>query len=290
MSYLKREGIMLCYPAEEKRVKKLPELFIAQPKLNGERCRVEWYDDRPILLSSYGNEFKGLDHITNALVQFMPKDVKWDGELYTHGWSRERIHSAVSRKKNASSDALDIQYHIFDYQDFEKPQIQRCADIAEWFHFTQSDPVYPVIQKVETFRTSQSEWIEHCQSCIEKGYEGIILRHPYALYEEKRSVNCLKFKPTEYDDYTIIGFNQEGDIHGVEKESLGSFVVTSDEGTQFSVGTGPALTRERREHYWKYRHELLGHLLTVKHEALKTTNNIPIATVAVQVKDWRNFK
>lgn len=285
--YLHREGIMLCYPAEANRVKKLPDLFIAQPKLNGDRCRVEWYDGAPVLLSSYGNEFKGLNHITSALLQFMPPGIPWDGELYVHGWPRERIHSAVSRKKNVSQNTAGIQFHIFDYQDHEVPQIQRCANLAKWFSFADSDPVYPAIQMVNTFRSSQSEWVEHCSECIENGYEGIILRHPYALYEEKRSVNCLKFKPTEKDEYTIVGFNQEIDIHGVPKESLGSFVVTSDEGTQFAVGTGPALTRDKREHYWRYRHELLGYTLIVKHEKLKTTNNVPVATVAVEVKNWR---
>jgi len=289
--YLHRSGIMLCYPAEEKRILKLPELFIAQPKLNGERCRVEWFDGEPILLSSYGNQFKGLDHITRLLKEFFPPDICWDGELYVHGWSRERIHSAVSRKVNANPDAAAIQFHIFDYQEFEgatTAQITRCAKLYELFSWADADPVYPYIQLVKTTRSSRSEWLDDCAEYISQGYEGIILRHPYAIYQDKRSPNILKYKPTETDEYTITGFNQEIDIHGAFKDSLGSFIVTGDDGTKFSVGTGPALTREKREHYWRYRNSLLGQTLVVKHEKMTTTNNIPIATVAVRVKDWRN--
>jgi len=276
MAYLTRENIMLCYPADTKRLAKLPETILAQPKLNGERCRVEWFQDSPVLLSSYGNEFKYLDHIKDELRNY--PEVCWDGELYVHGWSRERIHSAVSRKKVANADSKLIQFHIFDIQESSLPQCERIKLAEKFISVGQT-----AVLTIPTLTITRDLWLNYCKFYIEQGYEGIILRCPDAKYEMKRSTSILKFKPTEHDIYEIIGYEQEVAITGQVKESLGSFLVTSDEGTVFSVGTGPSLTKELRAKYWFERDSLIGKQLKVKHELLKTTNSVPVACVAVEV-------
>lgn len=278
MTFLQRENIQLCYPADDKRISRLPDIILVQPKLNGERCRVEWFDNEPILLSSYGNEFKYLDHIKAALKR-LPVQRPWDGELYVHGWSRERIHSAVSRKKNSNNDSASIQFHIFDVQDTVRLQIKRNEILADLFKLNESD----ALEVVPTAVIDKKDWLSVCTFYIQEGYEGIILRDPRALYQNKRLSTILKFKPTEHDTYQIVGVAQEVSQYGELKESLGSFLVTSDEGTVFRVGTGPSLTKELREHYWKVRESLPGKMLKVKHELLRTTNDIPIACVAVEV-------
>lgn len=278
MTFLQRENIQLCYPADDKRISRLPNIILVQPKLNGERCRVEWFDNEPILLSSYGNEFKYLDHIKAALKR-LPVQRPWDGELYVHGWSRERIHSAVSRKKNSNNDSASIQFHIFDVQDTVRLQIKRNEILADLFKLNESD----ALEVVPTAVIDKKDWLSVCTFYIQEGYEGIILRDPRALYQNKRLSTILKFKPTEHDTYQIVGVAQEVSQYGELKESLGSFLVTSDEGTVFRVGTGPSLTKELREHYWKVRESLPGKMLKVKHELLRTTNDIPIACVAVEV-------
>ena len=276
MAFLKREGIMLCYPADDKRLAKLPKTVLVQPKLNGERCRVEWFHGEPVLLSSYGNEFKYLDHIKEELVKY--PELEWDGELYVHGWSRERVHSAVSRKVTTNTDSALVQFHIFDVQDHSLTQLSRLKVAAQTVDIAQTK-----VLTVPTLSIQRELWLEYCKFYIEQGYEGIIIRCPDAKYEMKRSTSILKFKPTEHDIYEIIGYEQEVAITGEVKESLGSFLVTSDEGTVFSVGTGPSLTKFLREHYWKNRDELIGKSLKVKHELLKTTNSVPVACVAVEV-------
>lgn len=77
-----------CSPTQhqERRVAQLGERFFLQPKLNGERCWVEWFNrETPMLISSYGNELN-LPHITAALIQQNPsKASALMGELYIHG-------------------------------------------------------------------------------------------------------------------------------------------------------------------------------------------------------------
>ena len=279
--FLKRSNIMLCYPADEKRISKLPNTVFAQPKLNGERCRVEWFHGEPVLLSSYGNEFKYLDHIKDALRKL--PEMLWDGELYVHGWSRERIHSVVSKKKNVSANVLEMQFHIFDIQDPEHTQSIRNKVIESWVKAHLLNCEQETLCYVPTAVIDKTTWLDCCKHYIAQGYEGIILRSPGGGYEMKRSTNILKFKPTEHDIYQIVGFDQEVAITGQLKESLGSFLVTSDEGTVFSVGTGPSLTKELRAKYWAERDSLVGKQLKVKHELLRTTNSVPVACVAVEV-------
>lgn len=143
MSFLKRQNVMLAHPATEKRILGFPLLqvddgkyqrqFFHQPKLNGERCRVEWVADNPYFISSYGNEFRFLNHLNDQvkrLADRLGKQLRHDGEVYVHGWSRERIDSALRRKVNVSEDSVNLEYHMFDIQDYEKMQYARLHELG----------------------------------------------------------------------------------------------------------------------------------------------------------------
>lgn len=288
---LKRENIMLCYPAEERRVARcaVDGVVIAQPKLNGERCRVEWFAGEPVLVSSYGNVFKGLDHITAAIAEaseLTGMNYPYDGELYVHGWSREQIHSVVSRKENAHPLAGQMEFHIFDVQLFGIPQVKRLLMLD---HLDADIPTGP-LKRVPSYRCpvkrtmEQWGWVEYCREFINRGFEGIILRNPFAYYEMKRTVNCLKYKPTELDEYEIVSVVEAISIEGEPKGMVGAFQVRGDDGTLFEVGAGKIKHKERIE-LWQKRQKLTGMLLVVKHEAITTVGGVPVACVAVNVKE-----
>jgi ATP-dependent DNA ligase len=275
----KREGIMLCNPATEKAVRRLGDTMFAQPKLNGERCRIEWFHDWPILLSSYGNEFKFLNHIIEAIHEHFKYDQKpLDGELYKHGWSRERIHSAASRKVNENPDTPDLEFHIFDYQS-PGSQWQRINTLVVKKGIGSFEE--PLIYVPYTIVTPDN-WMEQAYKYTEEGYEGIILRGAIWEYEMKRSTHMLKFKPTEEDEYTILGVYEAISQEGNPKGMVGSFSVYGDDNIEFYVGAGK-LTHSERVRYWENRGEIKGSILKVKHEKIKTVNGIPICAVAVEV-------
>ena len=140
--FSRREGIQLAYPAEEKRILAFPLLemadgtkkrqFFHQPKLNGGRVRTEWFNKVPCLLSSEGNEYRFLELIQKDLIilsTYLEEEIKYDGEGYVHGWSRERIDSALRQKKSKSDDSNLLEYHIFDVQE-EKPQYARLHKLG----------------------------------------------------------------------------------------------------------------------------------------------------------------
>ena len=274
-----RENIMLCYPTDEGRIHRLGPQIFADPKLNGERCRVEWFHNEPILISSFGNQFWNMDHITDALKELAKKEgqLPWDGELYKHGWGFSRIHSACSRKVNINPDTARLEFHIFDYQDPHVQQWYRASSLLRVKeYFSRTDP----LQVVERLIINNEDWAEAALTYCDQGYEGTVLRSFTGMYVMKRNTSILKYKPTEKDEYLIIG-TKEGT--GWAEGMLGSFLVRGEDDTVFSVGSGKTLTKPRREKFWKIREELPGKMLLTKHEKLKTRLGKPVGAVAMEV-------
>lgn len=295
--FAKREGIMLAHPADQKRVSNFPLMeladgskerkFFHQPKLNGERARIEWFDREPYLISSYGNAFKFLDDI-KAQLSILSNELhlcyKFDGEIYKHGWSRERIDSALRRTKNKNPETCMLEYHIFDYQteDINDLQYNRLHTLG-FIEQTVNRLGLQNIKIVPYGICSEVDWVHHCGCYCEEGYEGVILRNPFGSYVTKRSPDLLKFKPTETDTYKIVAVNEATTSDTNEpKGMVGSFTVIGDDGVIFDVGAGK-LTHDKRLAYWRHRADLLNKMLLVKHELLKTTGQVPIAAVTVDV-------
>lgn len=289
---------MLAYPAEEKRIRNFPlmeqedgtkkRMMFHQPKLNGERGRIEWFDDTPYIMSSYGNDFRFIEHIQHEIIELAMKTgdkMRLDGEIYVHGWSREEIDSALRRTKNKSARTKELQFHIFDYQGTEAKQYERLhklGEIDQLLHQLGSS----FLKIVDYGVCSEDNWLTFCGDYCENGYEGIILRNPFAEYEEKRIPGLLKFKPTETDSYVIVGINEAISQDGIPKGMVGAFtVLAKDEpgaNVTFDVGAGK-LKHDKRKLYWDNQDKIVGKMLLVKHEILRTTNGVPIAAVAVDV-------
>jgi ATP-dependent DNA ligase len=285
----KQVGIMKAKPITERLAAALGKDCFAQPKLRGQRCRVNWVGDKPLLTSSYGNPFYYLGHIEDELKEHFFR-IPLDGELYYHDpeFTQQHINSILNRTKNPHPDAQRISLHVFDL----------VANDFQWSRLTQLDTIFSDksvshVVKVPYQLIKTSEWPTHTADYLSQGYEGIILRSlsghyvPLNPLEDAKRPSCLlKFKPSEKDEYLIIDMI-EG--KGWATGMLGSFVVVSPEGgASFSVGTGRELTKAKRQSWWNQRNELIGKaMLVVKHEPITTDNGIPICTVAYEVKKVR---
>ena len=280
-----RTGVMLAYPGDQGRISRLGDRVFAQPKLKGERCRVEWFGGDPVLLSSYGNEFTCLPHIKDALMQFSESKIPFDGELYDHGKpfdGTDGIHSICSRRTNPHPNYKAIQFHIFDIQWEDKSQWWRIHQLnlfKDNFLF-EGTP----LELVTTSVINSGDWLPLMNEYVQDGYEGIILRNPIGLYIPKKNVGLIKVKPTEEDEYTIIEVLEAYSIQGNPKRMVGSFRVRDKEGVIFKAGAGK-LTHFQRERYWDSRGDLIGKTLVIKHEPDKTKGGIPICAVTVRIKE-----
>lgn len=277
----KREGVMLAYPADEGRISRLGSSYIIQPKFKGERCRVEWFHNEPVLISSYGNEFKFLTHITEGLKKLpLSFQLPFDGEIYKHGWNQGRINSAANRKVNENEDSKQLEFHIFDLQLSMKQVLRLGVLVGIKQHQTFS---WPLVVVESIVPTSKDQWKELTLHYVEQGYEGIIFRKLDGIYTPKRNTSLLKFKPTETDEYKICEVLEAIDKNGERKNTLGAFLVRSkDETVSFKVGAGK-LNHLEREQLWERRETLIGKILEVKHEMTRTEKGIPDCAVAVRV-------
>ncbi len=216
----KRRDILLAHTVEEKYLDRFPQRFFAQRKLRGRRCRVRWVDSTPILLSSEGNIIHFMEHIQGALLG-LPM-LPWDGELYVHDWSQEKINGVTKRSVNRHEESWSVEYHIFDLI-VDATQEQRLKGLDA---FTL---LFPLVQ-IETHTISRDQWLPMLSEFLAEGYEGIILRHPEGKYISQspayRSPQMLKYKPSETDTYRIVGVTEgEGWAAGM----LGAFVVVGED-------------------------------------------------------------
>lgn len=273
MARLERKGIMLAHPLTTVKLASFYPKCLGQPKLNGERCRVEWFEGEPLLFSSYGNEFAFKETI-KAELRMMPR-LKYDGELYVHGWSRDKIASIANRKKNQHPEDDLLQFHVFDHQG-DSYQTHRLIDLSklQWSE---------AVQKVDTFVVTPQAIGAYTQEMLNRGYEGLILRHPTGSYEMKRSNYLLKHKPTKVDYYWVDGVNEAVSEDGEAKGMVGSFNVLGKERIIFSVSAGKMTHAERKE-IWE-KQLWYNKWLKVKHEKIKTSHGIPVSCVALALVD-----
>ena len=115
---------------------------------------------------------------------------------------------------------------------------------------------------------------------IKQKYEGIIVRHLYADYREKRSVYLMKFKPKKKDIYDIVGWNEEISMEGEPKGRIGSLILSSQTGDTFSVGAG--LNDQEKSELWEIRGLLAGMKAMVHYQHL-TNKQIPKGTFDIEI-------
>ena len=273
----KREGIMLCYPFEEKRLEKWGVPVIIQPKLDGLRCRAVYShrESRWVLLSSEKNEIVSVPHINEGL-RDAPQDKEFDGELYCHGLDFSKIMSIVHRSTSLHSGSAEIQFHVFDLVN-ELPQLARMRNLRSL-----ADSMPPSIQYVKSVLGSGLDFVtREYEKILKEDYEGIIVRHFDGAYVRRRSTQVMKFKPKQSDWYPIIGYQEEKTQYGIPKGRLGALVCQNELEDEFNVGTG--FTHEQRHDLWRIRDKLVGKICHVAYQHITSGRNVPRFPVFIEV-------
>jgi DNA ligase-1 len=81
---------------------------------------------------------------------------------------------------------------------------------------------------------SYEECQKYFESCVQSGYEGVIVKDLHGEYEFKRSNSWIKIKPTNTEDLKVVGV-EEG--NGKYAGRIGAFVVDRN-GVKVRVGSG----------------------------------------------------
>jgi len=263
----KRAGVMLCYPFEEKRLLKWSPPYVVQPKLDGVRCRAVWADELNsyVLLSSTQHQIVSVPHIVAALNK-SGLTTELDGELYCHGMSFEDIYGRTARTVNEHLDSEAIEFHIFDIIT-EGSQLARMT----WLYAHVFEQ--PLVAVPFKLCSDLDEIMAHYVQILNKGYEGIIVRHIDAPYKRARSTFMMKFKPKKEDYYNVLGSVEEVDKFGKPKGSLGALICAGNDNTEFRVGSG--FNQDQRQKLWIERENLPGHLVRVEYQHITPGRGVP---------------
>lgn len=162
--------------------------------------------------SRKGEKIISAPHIFESLISLFSiyPDLILDGELYNHDYRFQlnEIISLVRKTVHITEDDLSlsrkkVKYYIYDGYNFLnisnesnfKNRLNGLKDIIRDFKY---------IELVEhNIAYNEKDVFKVYQDYLDDGYEGCVVRLD-APYENKRSSNCLKLKPEDDDEGTII--------------------------------------------------------------------------------------
>jgi DNA ligase-1 len=204
----------------QKQKKKLKYPCFIQPKLDG--YRMIYDSNKKTMTTRQGKDFVIVKESGLLLEELerIPNGWILDGELYVHSdLSFENLGVLRKTKSLTESEKMNLQkieYHIYDCIDSNKTFEER------WDSLQVFQNQFQKIIIVETKKVfSENEILEIHPQFVQQGYEGSILRNKDGLYLEKnRSYDLLKLKDFMDAEFEIVGFTNELDTSGEDKNLI----------------------------------------------------------------------
>ena len=261
-----------------KHEKKLKGRVLLEPKLDGVRvvaiCDVD--RDEVVLMSRNGKELANFPHINQQfedMLDQLSESMVFDGEIMSENF--QVLMREIHRKDGAKTE--DAVLNLFD-----------CLTLKE---FKTGGSVKPITERktmLESFRlganmerveyvacdlTEDSDrFLDYNKLCVDRGYEGIMVKPIAGAYECRRSTLWLKVKPFIEVSLTVVA-TEEGTGRNAGK--LGALIVEgTDMGKFIRTNVGSGLTDSDRESYWRDRDKLIGQVIEVRADAITQNQDV----------------
>lgn len=223
--------------------------FIGQWKINGLRCFVSAEVNtndmfRPIRLkfqSREGTYWNSLNYLEDYLLgvidhklldKMVDEHYILDGEVYLPGHSVNEINHFV-KDSNCPENKL-IQYWCYDIAIEDTIQSERRNILVQY----QSQHIKSFIDRKSHLNNKEKFIVLPCfdvhkdetslflrDKFIEIGFEGLIMRNPYAEYQYgKRNNSMIKYKKSTDGKFTIVDIKPEG----IKRSNIPLFVCKND--------------------------------------------------------------
>ena len=184
------------------------------------------YWDGRQLWSRQGN----IIHAPDYFLAELPRDIPLDGELWIgHGKFEETI--SIVR-----SEIPDDRWKRVHFMVFDAPQAKGAFEQRMQFlrgTFPRDNRFVRVV--VQERCQGAAQLLAERDRVVRLGGEGLMLRQPESYYEAGRSPTLLKVKPYDDAEATVIAHEPgKGKFAG----KLGAIRVQTDDGRQFSIGSG----------------------------------------------------
>jgi len=233
-----------------------------QRKYDGNRCLITRANGEIIAYSRNGKPINSIDHILSGLDLQDGETI--DGELYCHGESLQKIVSLIKRKQPESKK---IRFNLYDYVS-DKPFTERLKEIQRFNHES--------IDIVETIPVSDlADVMDLLKQFRDDGYEGAIVRHGSAGYQDgRRSSSLLKVKEWLDMEFPVIDIKES-------KDGWALLRCVAPNGNIFGVTCHGDVSY--KQHVLKNKEYYIGNLITIEFAYL-TKDGIPFHPIA---KAWR---
>ena len=246
-----------------------------QPKLNG--VRACWLGDR-LQSRSYGRDEsllwdeRVLPHIFEALKQF--PSCFFDGELYLHGWSLQKINSCARvTSTTPHKEHLSLQFHIFDLIS-DEPYYRRLEKLQA---LNEKPGFNSPLFLVETIFCHDENFGDLCyRNWKANNFEGSIYRNMNAHYgfehdcpnQENRWSHLVKRKERLDMEVECIGVVESEKFVAIKEPHVKSLILRTDRGIVFNAGGG--LSHDERIRFLESPPE--GCLVRISYDSLSETH------------------
>lgn len=228
-----------------------------QPKLDGYRCLARRQGSEIILLSRRNSTFV-LPHISETLMDLLNDGDVFDGELYIHGVSLNRIDSLIDRPQEGTQL---IEYHVYD-----SPSEETFADRISYVYakLGRQRRAGNVVMVETTPVASEAELMAMFARRLDADYEGSMLRFGGVGYESgRRSDKLLKLKAEEDAEFPIVSVSQG-------HNGIAILRCMTAAGNEFDVtAPGPVADKQLA---WTNREQLIGKMVTVTYAYFTETD------------------
>lgn len=242
---------------------------MVQPKLNG--VRALWLGNK-LQSRSYGLE-EGLvwcedtlPEIHEALKPF--ENYYFDGELYVHGWSLQKVNSCARIKSvKPHRNSFKLQYHIFDLIS-DEPFFDRSEKLLA-LKDKLSHPLY----LVETVFCHSENFGDLCyRRWKSEGFEGMMYRDLNAHYgfehncpRQDNRWSCLVKRKESLDmECECLGVVESDAFVNIKEPHIASLQLRTEEGVVFNASSG--LTNYEKIEF--YRNPPIGCLVRISYDSL----------------------
>lgn len=245
-----------------------------QPKFDGHRCLAIRGEQGVQLFTRKGDQVVTCGHLIEQLMQVMPPNTTFDGELYIHGVAVTTIGGYIKREQEGTKQLCFVMYDMVS----PEPFVERIARLCHIVQVSGRESLH--LARTQSV-TGMDDVMRFQEECIANGYEGAMLRHGTTGYEPgARSSSLLKVKTFVDGEVTIVGCKQgRGNYEGAAV-----FECLTDDNNPVDV-TAPGDMPTKRQ-FWTDRERYVGKRLTIKYQKLtETANPVPFQPVAKGILD-----
>jgi len=255
-----------------------PKGLMMSEKLNGVRAvwtgkELKSRSDKPIYAPSW-------------FLKTLPINVPLNGELFLNRGKFEDTTSIVKKKVPINNEWKKVKFMAFNTPT-TKPikfsnRYNKLKSLESIICENLKDCPFQLVSQTEV--KNKNHLKKEYNRVLELGGEGMMLRNPNSLYEQKRTKSLLKVKP-EMNAEAIILDIIEG--KGKDQGKMGALQVKLPNSVKtFKVGTG--FDDKQRRNFWEQKEQYKGNTITFGYQGL-TKYKVPRFPKFIRMRTNKNI-